>query len=161
MGHPDLPEASRPRGKPRGYRLVLLKLIIKGLYPLLLLNILFYHITNLYFLLFKCLASCRGAALMRRRRFIFVSPRVLPRSGLLPGVCADMVFVPRRGSLRRTCIPLVYAEMPSGQQVMVAPRPWVGTTPWYQPTANENKAPPAHQMPSGHIRHGLKLIVLY
>ena len=103
----------------------------------------------------------RGAALMRRRRFIFVSPRVLPRSGLLPGVCADMVFVPRRGSLRRTCIPLVYAEMPSGQQVMVAPRPWVGTTPWYQPTANENIAPPAHQMPSGLIRHGLKLIVLY
>ena len=98
---------------------------------------------------------------MRRRRFIFVSPRVLPRSGLLPGVCADMVFVPRRGSLRRTCIPLVYAEMPSGQQVMVASRPWVGTTPWYQPTANEDIAPPAHQMPSGHIRHGLKLIVLY
>ena len=97
---------------------------------------------------------------MRRRRFIFVSPRVLPRSGLLPGVCADMVFVPRRGSLRRTCIPLVYAEMPSGQQVMVAPRPWVGTTPWYQPTANEDIAPPAHQMPSGHISHGLKLIVL-
>ena len=86
---------------------------------------------------------------MRRRRYIFVSPRVLPRSGLLPGVCADMVFVPRRGSLRRTCIPLVYAEMPSGQQVMVAPRPWVGTTPWYQPTANEDIAPPAHQMPSG------------
>ena len=99
---------------------------------------------------------------MRRRRFIFVSPRVLPRSGLLPGgVSADMVFVPRRGSLRRTCIPLVYAEMPSGQQVMVAPRPWVGTTPWYQPTANEDIAPPAHQMPSGHIRHSLKLIVLY
>ena len=98
---------------------------------------------------------------MRWRRFIFVSPRVLPRSGLLPGVCADMVFVPRRGSLRRTCIPLVYAEMPSGQQVMVAPRPWVGTTPWYQPTANEDIAPPAHQMPSGHISHGLKLIVLY
>ena len=49
-----------------------------------------------------------------------------------------MMFVPRRGSLRRTCIPLVYAEMPSGQQVMVAPRPWVGTTPWYHPTANED-----------------------
>ena len=103
----------------------------------------------------------RGAALMRRRRFIFVSPRVLPRSGLLPGVCADMVFVPRRGSLRRTCIPLVYAEMPSGQQVTVVPRPWVGTTPWFLPTANENIAPPAHHMPSGHIRHSLKLIVLY
>ena len=98
---------------------------------------------------------------MRRRRYIFVSPRVLPRSGLLPGVCADMVFGPRRGSLRRTCIPLVYAEMPSGQQVMVAPRPWVGTTPWYQPTANEDIAPPAHHMPSEHIRHSLKLIVLY
>ena len=98
-------------------------------------------------------------SLLRRRRFIFVSPRVLPRSGLLPGVCADMVFVPRRGSLRRTCIPLVYAEMPSGQQVTVVPRPWVETTPWYQPTANENIAPPAHHMPSGHIRHSLKLIV--
>ena len=82
---------------------------------------------------------------MRRRRFIFVSPRVLPRSGLLPGVCADMMLVPRRGSLRKTCIPLVYAEMPSGQQVVVAPQPWVGTTPWYQPTANEDIAPPAHQ----------------
>ena len=114
-----------------------------------------------HFLAFSITPRCRGAALMRRRRFIFVSPRVLPRSGLLPGVCADMVFVPRRGSLHRTCIPLVYAEMPSGQQVMVAPRPWVGTTPWYQPTANEDIAPPAHQMPSGHIRHGLKLIVLY
>ena len=96
---------------------------------------------------------------MRRRRFIFVSPRVLPRSGLLPGVCADMGFVRQRGSLRRTCIPLMYAEMPSGQQVTVVPRPWVGTTPWYQPTANEDIAPPAHHMPSGHIRHSLKLIM--
>ena len=55
-----------------------------------------------------------------------------------PGVSADMMFVPRRGSQRRTCIPPREAEMPSGQQVTVAPRPWVGTTPWYQPTANED-----------------------
>ena len=41
------------------------------------------------------------------------------------------------------------AEIPSGERVMVTSRPWVGTTPWYQPTANEDIAPPAHQMPSG------------
>ena len=29
------------------------------------------------------------------------------------------------------------------------------------PEANEDIAPPAHQMPSGHIRHVLKLILLY
>ena len=51
--------------------------------------------------------------------------------------------------------------MPSGQQVDGHTAPWVGTTPWYQPTANEDIAPPAHQMPSGHIRHGLKVILLY
>ena len=98
---------------------------------------------------------------MRRRRYIFVSPRVIPRSGLLPGVWSGVIYVPRRGSLRRTSIPPVDAEMPSGQQVTVVSRPWVGTTQWYQPTANEDIAPPAHQMPSGHIRHSLNLIVLY
>ena len=58
-------------------------------------------------------------------------------------------------------VPPQDAEMPSGQQVDGHTAPWVGTTPWYQPTANEDIAPPAHQMPSGHIRHGLNLIVLY
>ena len=36
---------------------------------------------------------------MRRRRYIFVSPRVLPRSGLLPGVWSCMIYVPGTGSL--------------------------------------------------------------
>ena len=67
----------------------------------------------------------------------------------------------RDGISAQTCIPPVDAEMPSGQQVDGHTAPWVGTTPWYQPTANEDIAPPAHQMPSGHIRHGLNLIVLY
>ncbi len=65
------------------------------------------------------------------------------------------------GISAQTCISPVDAEMPSGQQVDGHTAPWVGTTPWYQPTANEDIAPPAHQMPSGHIRHVLKLILLY
>ena len=95
---------------------------------------------------------------MRRRCYIFVSPRVLPRSGLLPGVRVNMFIVPRRGSLAGVSPPDADPLRGTGGG---GHRPWVGTTPWYQPTANENIAAPRHQMPSGHIRHSLKLIVLY
>ena len=66
------------------------------------------------------------------------------RGAVAPGgVVRDVIRSP--DGISTQDVPLAGAEMPSRQQVTVVARPWVGTTPWYQPTANEDIAPPAHQ----------------
>ena len=84
---------------------------------------------------------------------------------LAPGCCRGAVApggvvvhdLRSRDGISAQNVPPQDAEMPSGQQVDGHTAPWVGTTPWYQPTANEDIAPPAHQMPSGHIRHSVRI----
>ena len=68
------------------YILQWLLIQILTLYPFLLAQRRYidYHITNHIVLIISGLASCRGAALMRRRRYIFVSRGLVPRSGSYP-----------------------------------------------------------------------------
>ena len=89
---------------------------------------------------------------MRRRRYISVTFGCSRGAGAPEGSGRCVFRSPEGISHRKNGISdaFVGAEIPSGERVMGRIAPWVGTAPRYQPTANENIAPPAHQMPSGH-----------